>query len=131
SGTLHDLCATGLAAGPVAEDDVRRSPSHFGRIADRTVLVVAVPGQLGEAVLAPGDLDHVRHPADARGERIAHVLEEDSRLAPEMLGLVARLLDARLQVGEHAPTFVLPAAQNRERLHHGEDAGEVDLAIDV
>src|SRR5688572_32666923 len=79
AGACRDLLGAEFLAAPGAEDHVRRAARHFEWIGDDAVLAERFTRQLGETVLASGDLDQFRHPAYAGDLRLVPFLEVDAR----------------------------------------------------
>jgi hypothetical protein len=81
SGSLPDLVRNNLLAAPRGENDIGRRSDH--------VLWQNDPGfggllfsQFGKHLLATGDLDEFRDPANAADERVVPFLEINLRLPP-------------------------------------------------
>src|ERR1700720_1268112 len=83
AGSLPDLVRNDLLAAPRGENDVGRRHDHIMWRND-TVFGGLLFSQFGKHLLATGDLDEFRDPADAADERIVPFLEINLRLRPPM-----------------------------------------------
>src|ERR1700730_7592083 len=83
SGSLSDLVHNDLLAAPRRDNDVGRRSDHV-MWRDNSVFGGLLFSQFGKHILATGDLDEFRDPADAADERIIPLLEINLRLRPPM-----------------------------------------------
>src|ERR1700730_16919785 len=83
AGSLPDLARNDLLAAPRRDNDVGRRSNHV-MWRDNSVFGGLLFSQFGKHILATGDLDEFRDPADAADERIIPLLEINLRLRPPM-----------------------------------------------
>jgi hypothetical protein len=81
AGSLPNLVGNNLFAAPRGENDVGRSSDHI-LWQNNTVFGGLLLSQIGKHLLATGDLDELRDPANAADERIVPLLEINCRLRP-------------------------------------------------
>src|ERR1700730_7683300 len=74
AGSLPDLARNDLLAAPRGENDVGRRSDHV-MWRDNSVFGGLLFSQFGKHILATGDLDEFRDPANAADERIVPLLE--------------------------------------------------------
>src|SRR5688572_15215553 len=85
-------------AAPRAEDHIGRAPRHLQRIGDDAVLAERFTRELGEAVVATGDPDQFRHPANTGDLRLVPLFEIHAWTAREPRGALPDRLQACLEL---------------------------------
>src|SRR3954471_13825692 len=119
----RDLGRNELLAAPGADDDVGSRRDQLGQRYDALPGVLA-PRQRGKHLDAAGDLDQLRHPADAGDHRLVPFLEVDAWTPCERRGARACLVEALLQRARERIGLAAHADQRAERADHVEDAGD-------
>ena len=94
---------------------------------DDPLLRALAEGERAEHVVAAGDLDQLRHPADAGDHRLVPFLEIDARPARQTGGALPRLRQPLLQRAGELVGLGRGADQRAERADHIENAGDVAL----
>src|SRR5688572_32973674 len=96
-GARRDLLGAELLAAPGPEYHIRRAARHLEGIGDDAVLAERLTRQLGKAVLASGDPDQLRHPANAGNLRLVPLLEIHARMSVETRRARADGIEPRFQ----------------------------------
>ena len=98
----HGLGPEFLAA-PRTEDHLGRAARHFERIGDDAILAQRLARQLRKHIVAAGDADELRHPADAGDLRLVPFLEIHARPARETRGARRTASIPALELVRRAP----------------------------
>ena len=85
----------------------------------------------GKAVLSPGELDQLGHPANPRDQGIVPLLEVDARAAGERRGPLGNPVEPGLQFGHQRLALLGTAHQPRDRPHGAQDLRHRAVVEDV
>src|SRR3984893_11209663 len=125
AGSLPDLARNDLLAAPRRDNDVGRRSNHV-MWRDDTVFSGLLFSQFGKHILATGDLDEFRDPADAADERIVPLLEINLRL-PSPANRRRHLVKASFIAPGKPFRLIYRSDQSADGADHRENAGDIAL----
>jgi hypothetical protein len=125
-GRAH-LGGTELFATPGTDDDVRCAPCDLLRVGEDAVFRQGCARLLRKTILAVGDRDQLRNPADAADHGLVPLLEVDARAAPQGGGCGTDRFQMLRERGDQFFRLLRHADQGAERADHAQSAGDVTL----
>jgi len=120
-----------LLPAPGAEDDVRRAPRHFQRIAHDAISRERLTCELRKTVFATGQRDELRYPPDSGDLRLVPFFEIDARPAGQRCSALTHLLEPGRQLRDQLVRFRLTPDHSAKRADHAENVLDASVVEHV
>ncbi len=119
--TLHEPLGLEFLSAPGTNDDIGCAPYDLVGVGDNALFRAMRRRQLRKAIIATGDADEFRDPANTGNHWIIPLLEVDSRAVWQDRGSASHVIHVGLKVSDQGRCFRCRTDHRTQHRDHGED----------